>query len=337
MAWFPALLLVLVVVTLIGAAVWWDRQHSEERRRVWREVASRRGGRYVEPVSGLFRSSSEAIEAAVGHAMVRLDLYVVSTGKSSVTYTRARARFAIGAGPAFSVYEEGVFSAIGKALGAQDLELGDAPFDEQFIVKGSDPEAVKAAWTARARSILQRTLHRTRADSDGAEVKLVVVGAMTDPAVLEAMLELAAELASFGARELDALDELRDVTLVPVAGTWESPTAPYLRIATEGGEATAYLRPGTLAPGLDLSLASERALPSFTARVSDGAAEGLPRGVLTDAARALLGAVDGAVLSSSDRELRLSWSLVPTADTVASGAKLLAELAGGSRSAGAFR
>ena len=47
-----------------------------------------------------------------------LDTYVVSPGgQGSETYTRARARFAIGGGPTFKVYEEGFFSSIGKAVG----------------------------------------------------------------------------------------------------------------------------------------------------------------------------------------------------------------------------
>lgn len=333
-----AFLMGVVFLTLIGGALWWAHMHTQERRRVWSQIAARRGGLFREPQWGVLKSTSEAIEVTVGHAIVRLDLYVVSTGKSSTTYTRARARYAVGAGPTFQVYEEGFFSSIGKALGTQDLEIGDRGFDEIFMVKGDDLDALRSAWTPRARAFMRDTLRQTRAEADGYEVKLVVHGALTDPAVIDAMLELAGELASYGARALDELAGLPHAALVPVAGTWDGPVPPSVRIATERGEVQASIRPGARSSRLLLSLASDRELPAFSVDVAEGRADGMPPGVLGEAAIALLPAADGGTLTSDGAgRLQLSWSRIPPTETVGRAVKLLGELAGGPRSVGAFR
>jgi hypothetical protein len=327
----------LVFLVVMGAIFWWAHLQAKERREVWQRVAARRGGRYLERRWSLLGAQSEAIEARVGHAIVRLDLYVVSSGKSSTTYTRARARFALGAGPRFRVYEEGFFSSLGKALGTQDLELGDPRFDAIFMVKGDDVEALRRAWTEPARHLLMSRFRHGRAESNGHEVSLIVLGALLDVATLEAMLDLVGELASAGARELEALAKVPDATLEPTGGSWEAPTPPRLRIATPHGEAVAELRPGAPKPRLLLTLPSRRELPRFSVDVAGGEAEGLPQGVLTERALGLLGGVEGAALSGDGSQLRLGWRDVPPPEAVAAGAALLAELAGGTRSVGAFR
>lgn len=324
-------------VVLIGGLIWWGMKQTQQRQAVWRDVASKRGGRYLEPRWGLFQSRSEGIEVRVGHAIVLLDLYVVSTGKSSTTYTRARARFALGAGPVFKVYEEGIFSSIGKALGTQDLELGDARFDEIYMVKGEGVDALRRAWTDDARATLMSSQLQIRAESDGREVKLIVLGGLSEPAALNAMLDLCGELASFGARSLDGLASIEGARLEPASGSWESPAPPRLSIATERGEVTASIGPGARGPRLRLTLGADRDLPPFSADVAAGRADGMPKGVLTERAAPMLRRLEGATISGDGRQLRAAWSGVPDRETVKAGAELLAELAGGTRSVGAFR
>ena len=36
-----------------------------------------------------------------------------------------------------------MFSGIGKALGGQDIIIGDKPFDDAYLIKGSHPEKIK--------------------------------------------------------------------------------------------------------------------------------------------------------------------------------------------------
>ena len=83
------------------------------------------------------------VVADVGAWQITLDKHVVSTGKSHITYTRLRAPFVSSGGLRFCVYRKGVFSGLGKLLGVQDIEIGDARFDDAFVVKGSDDRTVR--------------------------------------------------------------------------------------------------------------------------------------------------------------------------------------------------
>ena len=58
--------------------------------------------------------------------------------------TRLRAPYVNPRAFRFDVYRKSVFSGIAKAFGMQDIEIGDAAFDEDFIVKGTDESQVKA-------------------------------------------------------------------------------------------------------------------------------------------------------------------------------------------------
>ncbi len=83
------------------------------------------------------------MQAVVGPWTVTLDTYTVSTGKSSVTYTRMRAPYINSEGFRFTIYRKGVFSGLGKMLGMQDIEVGDPEFDEAFIIKGNNEPRVQ--------------------------------------------------------------------------------------------------------------------------------------------------------------------------------------------------
>jgi hypothetical protein len=67
-----------------------------------------------------------------------------SSGKSSVTYTVARAYYRLPLGYDLSVQREGAAFKLGKALfGIQDIELGDPELDPLIRVKAGDPLAAK--------------------------------------------------------------------------------------------------------------------------------------------------------------------------------------------------
>ena len=74
---------------------------------------------------------------------ITLDTYTVSDGKTSHTYTRLRAPYVNQDGFRFNIYRKSVFSGLGKLLGMQDIEIGDAFFDEEFIIQGTPEEQVR--------------------------------------------------------------------------------------------------------------------------------------------------------------------------------------------------
>lgn len=66
------------------------------------------------------------------------DYFVVSTGKSAITYTRLRVALKNRNDFQLKLSKEGVFAKIGKALGSQDIEIGDESFDHDYVVKSND-------------------------------------------------------------------------------------------------------------------------------------------------------------------------------------------------------
>ncbi len=106
---------------------------------VWRQLSQEIGAEFVE--GGLWKGNK--VQAHVKPWTITLDTYTVSTGKSSVTYTRMRAPYVNPEGFRFTIYRKSIFSDLGKFLGMQDIEVSDPDFDEAFIIKGNDESRVR--------------------------------------------------------------------------------------------------------------------------------------------------------------------------------------------------
>ncbi|HEV2208598.1 MAG TPA: DUF3137 domain-containing protein [Verrucomicrobiae bacterium] len=104
------------------------------RDEIWQQFANAIGGNFT---GGGFWNGAK-VEAGHGQWTVVLDTFTVSTGKSSITYTRMRAPYVNPDGFQFNIYRQGVFSNLGKWLGMQDVTVGYPQFDEDFIIKGND-------------------------------------------------------------------------------------------------------------------------------------------------------------------------------------------------------
>lgn len=123
------------------------------QQEIWHQLCREIGADYVE--GGFWRG--DKVQARVGDWIITLDTYTVSTGKSSVTYTRLRAPFVNQDGLRFLLYRQGLFSELGKALGlVEDIEVGYPEFDQGFIIQGNDPVKVRALFAnPRIRQLIQ--------------------------------------------------------------------------------------------------------------------------------------------------------------------------------------
>ena len=106
---------------------------------IWSQIATDIGGEFIQ--GGFW--GKDVLIYKHGEWQILLDTYVVSTGTSSYTVTRMRAPFVNKDGLYFKISRQGFFSSIGKFFGMQDIEIGDPFFDEQFIIKGDNPEKIK--------------------------------------------------------------------------------------------------------------------------------------------------------------------------------------------------
>ncbi|KPU44818.1 hypothetical protein OXPF_19040 [Oxobacter pfennigii] len=109
------------------------------REEIWTKLSEEIGADYV---NGGFWKGDKVV-AKVGDWTIILDTYTVSTGKSSVTYTRMRAPYVNKDGFRFKIYRKGIFSDLGKLFGMQDVEVGYEGFDRDFIIQGTDTEKLK--------------------------------------------------------------------------------------------------------------------------------------------------------------------------------------------------
>ncbi len=113
------------------------------KKEVWRQFAEEIGAEFVD--GGFWKGNK--VVARVEDWTITLDTYTVSTGQSSITYTRLRAPFVNRDGFRFAIYRKGPLSKLGKALGMQDIEVGYPELDREFIIKGNDQAKVHALFS----------------------------------------------------------------------------------------------------------------------------------------------------------------------------------------------
>ncbi len=178
------------------------RMFGRSRKEIWRQLSDEIAARYIE---GTFWQGDK-VQAKHKDWIVTLDTYVVSAGKTVIVYTRMRAPYVNPDGFRFTVYRKGIFSGIAKKLGMQDIEIGDEPFDRDFIIKANDEgRARQLLLHTRVRELLARQpeIHLSVKDDEGwfgtqfpegvDELYFVSVGVIKDIERLKLLFELFSE------------------------------------------------------------------------------------------------------------------------------------------------
>jgi hypothetical protein len=172
------------------------------REEIWRQFAGQTGSQYVP--GGFWKG--DKVEATHGPWTVVLDIYVVSTGKSAIAYTRMRAPYVNPDGFRFTVYRKGVFTEIAKWLGMQDVTIGHDDFDRDFVIKGNDEQKLRRLFSIqKVRELIaaQPQIHFSVKDDEGKlwgdfpegvdELLFLVVGEIKDLQRLKLLYDLFAE------------------------------------------------------------------------------------------------------------------------------------------------
>ncbi|MEW6212819.1 MAG: DUF3137 domain-containing protein [Acidobacteriota bacterium] len=172
------------------------------KEEVWRQLCSEIGADFIE--GGLWRG--DKVEARVGEWTITLDTFVVSTGKTSIPFTRLRVPYINKDGFRFRIYRKSMFSGLGKLFGMQDIDVGHADFDREFIIQGNDAQKVQLLFgnsEIRRRIEDQPAVHLEVKDDEGwfgtafpegvDELYFQVVGVIKDVERLKALYELFAE------------------------------------------------------------------------------------------------------------------------------------------------
>lgn len=108
---------------------------------IWSQFAHELGGEFYE--GGLFKGPS-AVAARYKDWTVTFDTYTQNHGKNNTqTYTRIRAPYCNADNLRFHIYRASIFSGIGEFFGAQDIQVGDRYFDEEFVIKGNNEHLIR--------------------------------------------------------------------------------------------------------------------------------------------------------------------------------------------------
>jgi hypothetical protein len=299
---------VAAVAATIGVALW-ESQKRAAREDVWRRYARSRGGSFDEPHGAwLSRTGGAAMEIESGGVPVLVDIHIVGGGKSHMVYTRARASVVLADAPAFHVYAEDLLATLNKALGAEDVELGDPEFDGKFVVKCAAPQAVRGVWAKAVRDTMRASLSDAEASSDGRTVNVQVVGSVLDTAKLDALIAVAAGLAGQGLAQLIDIAALPSARFLAPVGPWDARSRPQLELIAR--DLTIKLAARGSDEGLRVSLSTQiaRTLPQMAAAIdASGDVKGdVPPDLLPP--RRDLARIGGAQLSIAGRALHLRFA-----------------------------
>jgi hypothetical protein len=174
-----------------------------DKTEIWEQVAKEIGAQ--------FNRDAPCVCLVMEEWVIILDEY--RDYGDSTAIVRMRAPYQDKNGFRFSISSKNIFSEIGKLFGMQDVKIGDAVFDDKFIIKTNDEEKVRGFFNSpRLRQLAQAQPYvsfeireRERAGIETlfgeSNVELYAPGYIKDVAILKSTFEM------FG----EALRQLRQI------------------------------------------------------------------------------------------------------------------------------
>jgi hypothetical protein len=185
----PFIPFIFLGVLLIGGIIWAVAARQKQDA-AWEQLASEIGAEFVK--GGFFRSNK--VQAKVREWIVTLDTFSVPSGDSSTVYTRMRAPLQSRDGFQFTIFRIGFISKLDKALGAQDIDIGDPDFDREFVIQGNNEPKVRALLAnLRIRQLIQGQKSIRLGVRDN-ELRFEVQGVIKDVERLKSLFELFKEM-----------------------------------------------------------------------------------------------------------------------------------------------
>lgn len=152
----------------------------------WQAMADELG---LTMTDGTFFKRPEISGNYRGHP-VRVYTYTQGSGKNRHTYTCTAVMFNQPLRLGLRVYKEGFFSKIGKAVGTQDIQTGDAAFDDRVMIKGDDEDGVLQVLTPEVRRAVGGMVEQEPGiQLDDSGMKQTNSGFVSDTARLTSLLD----------------------------------------------------------------------------------------------------------------------------------------------------
>lgn len=143
-------LLIALVVTLRRAAANTERTLET----AWADFARSRKLLFHQADPRVFSAQSIRITGSVDGVEIVIETIRKHDGDGTRSFTRLTAKPAEPLAFDGQIYNELPIAVLARALGAQDVETGDAAFDERFTVKASNELAMREHLTTEVRAAL---------------------------------------------------------------------------------------------------------------------------------------------------------------------------------------
>ncbi|MGF1468349.1 MAG: hypothetical protein ACFCGT_19680 [Sandaracinaceae bacterium] len=312
-----ALLTLLVLAGVVGGSWVLARQEDGRLLEGWEALASHLGARVVRPRGPLLSPAFAAMEVERGGSRVVVE---ACRGPLGRPVTRARARYALGEGPVFAARPVGR----GDVDRRRPADAADPTpsFDEAYALRTGDRAGARAVLGPVDKAAFRTVLSGASLLADGSEVRVTLPRPTQDPVVLWALIDVTAELAEHGARQLRALADQLPESRWRDAGDLGGDGAPRLVVDTVAGPVEVLVRARS-APRVALRVSAPRTHASGRASAPE--------------VEAHLAELGTGRLHEGDGELSIRWDGVPPAADLGEGVLVLRLLAGGSTRRGVFR
>jgi hypothetical protein len=188
---------IVIVVVFVGIAVLVSYLQRKAEGRAWGELASQLGLAF-EP--GANPWAPPAVKGTYGgHALVldtfsRLRWHGQHANRK--LFTRAVMTVSNPADLQLALYEESVFSQMGKILGVTDIQVGDAAIDRRFTIKGRPEEQIKTLLTSEALRQSLLSVRSINLSLEGTTIRYEHPGVEKDVTRLRSVLDLLSEFAT---------------------------------------------------------------------------------------------------------------------------------------------
>jgi hypothetical protein len=193
MEWLLALLCPAFIGLFVVGIVF-SRRGLSRLKDTWAAYASARGARFVRGSDGI-APSLPRVHVVCDGVPIELWLHYVRRRNAYTRYTTATAPCAPGL-PAFTVHSGSPPGFFDKLFGTQDIQVGDPLFDNWFVVRGPNPDAIRRAVSPRVQRLL--LAHRGAIRCDGRKVSFTWLGYEENVDALDRGVQIAALLARGG-------------------------------------------------------------------------------------------------------------------------------------------
>jgi hypothetical protein len=183
------ILIAVGVVVIVLVIVYLQRQ---AQLRAWRGLASQLG---LACESGRYPWSAVTVHGSYRGHGVALDTFQRGIGRNQRTLTGIVMDVNNPSGLRMNLVRQGGFGQVGKWLGAQDIQVGDADIDRRFLIKGQPEEAIRRLFTSEGLRQALLALSSLDVTLEGATLRYEQPGVARGIERLRSLFDLLSELA----------------------------------------------------------------------------------------------------------------------------------------------